>query len=246
MWVPNTVNLIDAWDRGARASNAERALVLLATVWPEQAEQLAMMPLGWINAQLLELRHSLIGPMLECLSDCSQCGTSVECEVAIEQLTAIAAGKAPEASELRSLQLEHDGYTIEFRLPTCGDLLAIRGDPKAAAPEFVQRLIGRVARHGDAIAPVDMPTELHMALEHAVIENDPLAHVELGLQCPGCGHRWMEALDVIDFVWRELSLFAQRLLLDVAQLAYAFGWREADILAMSDHRRRCYLELLPI
>src|SRR5262245_27429030 len=164
MLVPNTVSLLDAWDRGARASNAERALVLLATVWPDRTEQLAIMPLGWVNAQLLELRHSLMGPMLECLSDCGQCGAIVECEVAIEQLTAIAAGKTPEASEPRSLQLEHNGYTIEFRLPTCGDLLAIRGDPQAAAPAFVRRLIGRVERHGDEMAPVDMPTELHIAL----------------------------------------------------------------------------------
>ena len=50
---------------------------------------------------------------------------------------------------------------------------------------------------------------------------------------------------IIHFVWNEFSTLAERVLHDVARLAYAFGWRESDILTMPDHRRRRYLELLP-
>jgi hypothetical protein len=239
---PYASGLLDAWDSGSRASSAERALLLLGTVRPELACDLAVMPLGWIIAQLLELRRNLIGPTLDCLGDCVQCGTAVECEIAIDQLVTVAPLQQPRPA---LLQVEEAGYKIEFRLPTCGDLVTLRGDPKAAAHGLAQRIVSRASRSGVDIAAADLPAELQRALERAVLDNDPLARVELTLECPACARLWTDTLDVVDFVWNEFSALAQRLLRDVARLAYVFGWREADILAMSEHRRRRYLEMLP-
>ena len=84
-----------------------------------------------------------------------------------------------------------------------------------------------------------------MALERTVLEHDPLAQIELSVTCPSCGLEGREPLHAIDFVWAEVSAWAERLLGEVARLAQAFGWSERDILQLSNQRRRRYLELLP-
>ena len=48
-------------------------------------------------------------------------------------------------------------------------------------------------------------------------------------------------LDVGEFLWAEVRQAAMRLLEDVHALAWAYGWREADLLAMPAQRRAFYL-----
>jgi hypothetical protein len=75
-------------------------------------------------------------------------------------------------------------------------------------------------------------------------ELDPQSDVELSLSCPNCGHAWRAPLDIASYFWSEVEAWAQRLLLEVHQLARGYGWSERDILAMSARRRRAYLEML--
>src|SRR5262249_55645931 len=63
------------------------------------------------------------------------------------------------------------------------------------------------------------------------------------LRAPACGHGWQADLDVGAFVLAEVDAHAARLLGEVHGLAHAYGWSEADILALSTARRRRYLEL---
>jgi hypothetical protein len=65
----------------------------------------------------------------------------------------------------------------------------------------------------------------------------------LDFACPSCGHEWQSLFDIAAFFWAEIAAQARRLLREVHQLASAYGWREADILAMSARRRRAYLEM---
>ncbi len=64
------------------------------------------------------------------------------------------------------------------------------------------------------------------------------------LSCPACGHGWLTPLDAPGYLWREIETQARRLLHEVHALASAYGWREADILAMTARRRWAYLEML--
>ena len=73
---------------------------------------------------------------------------------------------------------------------------------------------------------------------------DPQADVELALSCPACGHAWPAAFDIASFLWTEVDAWARVLLHEIHALASAYGWREADILALSPRRRRAYLELI--
>jgi hypothetical protein len=239
---PSSAELMDVLDRGVRASSAERALLLLETFRSEATDELAAMPLGWVTACLLEFRSVIIGPALECLSNCCACGTEVECNIPVKQLTAAVPERAASGESLRML---HDDYIVEFRLPGCADLVALEGNPDSAAQSLAQKIIGSVSRAGKAVPMAEVPAGVRTALERAVLEHDPLVSLELELSCPGCGREWTETLDIVDFIWRELSIIGQRLLTEVARLACAFGWRECDILAMSEQRRHRYLELLP-
>ena len=81
-------------------------------------------------------------------------------------------------------------------------------------------------------------------LAERLAECDPWAESLLDLICPGVRHEWTVLLDVAVFLWTEIRARAQRLLHDVHTLAMAYGWREADILAMSSRRREAYLELV--
>jgi hypothetical protein len=50
--------------------------------------------------------------------------------------------------------------------------------------------------------------------------------------------------DIVPYLWTEINAWAMRLLREIHSLATAYGWREADILAMSAVRRHWYLEMI--
>jgi hypothetical protein len=78
----------------------------------------------------------------------------------------------------------------------------------------------------------------------ALAEADPLAETLLKLRCAVCSHEWQEPLDIADYLWSEIEARARRLLIEVHSLASAYGWSEADILALSEPRRRLYLDMV--
>ena len=73
---------------------------------------------------------------------------------------------------------------------------------------------------------------------------DPQADVQLNLSCPACNHHWQSVFDIVSFFWSEIHAWAQRTLREIHALASAYGWREADILALSPRRRQLYLEMI--
>jgi hypothetical protein len=75
---------------------------------------------------------------------------------------------------------------------------------------------------------------------------DPRANIELALECPACRHEWLALLNVVSFFWKEIEAWSRRTLAEVHALASAYGWTEAEILALSPWRRQVYLEMLSI
>ena len=62
-------------------------------------------------------------------------------------------------------------------------------------------------------------------------------------QCPDCGASTTADVDVTGLLTDRVADQAQRVFLDVADLASAYGWSEPQILALPEPRRRAYLEL---
>ena len=236
-------DLLDNWDAGHMASPSRRSLLLLSAFLPEEKEVLANMPLGALNARLLRLRAQLFGPTLNCLASCPRCNAAIETTFGIDGLLSHAAEPSSQESIVHSLT--HDNCTIDFRLPTAADLLAIVDRPSTqAAGELVERLIDKSVRNGERVSIHELPAEILEGVERQITKIDPLAHIELNLTCPGCRSDWLEVLHVIDFLWLEIGNLAKRILFEVARLASAFGWSEREILALTPERRRSYLGLL--
>jgi hypothetical protein len=82
------------------------------------------------------------------------------------------------------------------------------------------------------------------AVAEAMGRADPQAAAEIALTCPACAHRWTVAFDAGAFLWAEIQAWAQQILRDVHTLAAAYGWNEAEILALPPARRRAYLDLV--
>jgi hypothetical protein len=236
MHAPGADALLLAWEQGRALSPTRRALVLLGAAMPGTAPgDLAAMPLGARDAALLRLRQALFGDTVAALAACPVCQAQLDVGFDARDL----AGEAP----------PHDGHRlcahdaqVDYRLPTSDDVLAAAGSDDAPRA-LLERCVLQARAHGGELAPPDWPAGLAAAVSGAIAEADPLAHIELALQCPSCRHTWNALFDIGAFLWIEVQAMAQRLLRDVHVLARAYGWREADILAMSAWRRQHYLEL---
>ncbi len=224
--------LLTAWDEGRIRHPVDRALLLFALAMPEAApDTLADVPLGRRNAALLELRRATFGNRLRAYRDCPACGDRLELDLDAAELLAA----APTPSEADA-PIPVDGLC--FRLPTSRDLAqaAQAGDPEAAASRLLMQCLVGEGSAGAALAS-------HMEQVEAALEAaDPWADLTLDLHCEQCGHGWAAPFDVAAFLWEEVAARAQGLLNDVHLLASAYGWREADVLALSEARRAAYLE----
>lgn len=234
--------LLQAWDRGERQHPVDRALTLLSIGCPETSwEELVALSIGQRDALLLTLRELTLGPRLDGSATCPECHGRLEFTIDTRELCA--ANEAESEDPVQTLTSE--GTEIRFRLPDSRDLAAVVqcGDAEAGRRLLVERCVLQARKHGRKIASDGLSETLIEALTSRLAEADPLSEVTLDLQCAECGHAWPVTLDIVSFFWSEVSAQAQRLLQEVHTLARAYGWREADILAMSAQRRRSYLEM---
>lgn len=219
-------SLLNCWDQGRRRHPIDRALLLYAAaVRAEDPETLADRPLGERNAALLRMRQELFGDALKSCVECPQCGERLEFSLSAEMLLARAG--EPECAESHVLV---NGSRV--RRPTTRDLACIAREPdgSGAASKLLARLCAT-----DMTLPYD---EVARALDAA----DPCLDLGIDLACPQCAHPWTAALDVPAFLWEEIEVRARRLLDEVHLLARSYHWREADILRLSETRRRAYLD----
>lgn len=235
--------ILDLWERGAARHPVERDLLTLAAASPgASVAELAQLSIGQRDALLLAVRERTFGPRLAGFARCPSCDSPLEFNLRVADLTN-GAGAACPATELTE---QADGITVRFRLPTSLDLLSLASDraPGAAG----QRLLERCVLEVDGTAPHDAQQRLPDTLRRRIAERmaaaDPLAEILFDLACPDCGERWQQLFDPGAFLWAELAARARRLLAEVHALARAYGWREADILALSSQRRRWYLEMV--
>jgi hypothetical protein len=204
--------------------------------------ELAALSIGRRDACLLTLRELTFGPRLDGFAECQQCRERLEFTVDVADLRP-AEAMEPQESDLI---FTGEGFEVQFRLPNSQDLTAVAhcNDVTTARDLLVQRCVLRACQDEADIALEALPKAVVAALAARMLECDSLSEVQLELNCPACGHRWPMILDIVSFFWTEISIQAQRLLYEVHTLARAYGWREADILAMSARRRQLYLEMV--
>jgi uncharacterized protein (UPF0212 family) len=232
--------LLSLWERGLAQSPIERALTLLAAANPEAApDDMARLSIGQRDAQLLTLREWMFGSQLVSLASCPGCGEQLELAFDVSDI------RASQAHQGQALSASVAGYEVDVRLPNSLDLAAIAGHSSPEARRLLfDRCVVRVQRDG-ADAPLDqLPEDVKTAISEQMALADPQADVELALACPACGHQWQAIFDIAAFFWSEINAWAIRLLREVHALASVYGWREADIVALSPMRRQLYLDMI--
>ena len=245
----SATELLDAWEQGVGQTPARRAMALLAPACPERSpDALARLSIGQRDARLLALREWTFGSRLLSLATCPGCGERLDLalDTADIQPSPLPRDEAGGESQSEALSLAVDGYEVQFRLPDGLDLEAIAGhdDAAVARQALLQRCLLGACHEGDEVAAGRLPASVEESVVEAMARADPQADVVLDLSCPACDHRWQAVFDIASFFWTELDAWARRTLREVHLLASAYGWREAEILALSPWRRQAYLEMV--
>jgi uncharacterized protein (UPF0212 family) len=239
MNTPTATELLYVWEQGLAWPLPRRMLALLAAALPEaNLNELAELPIGQRDAHLLHLRERLFGPDFTAVAQCPSCSEQVESTFRVDDIRLVdkLIPEGPHSAEV-------NGYNASFRLPTTHDLLALT-DANTAHDMLLARCIIEVRNaNGETVAIEQLPDEVVTAISAQMAAVDPQADIELSLTCPACEHRWPAVFDIASFLYKELNTWALRTLRDVHGLARSYGWREADILALSPTRRQFYLEL---
>lgn len=234
--------LLHAWESVQSRSPVERPAMLLAAFDPEfTPETCAHLPLGLRDSQLLALRERTLGAQLNCVADCPRCGSSVEFAVGSAALrSTVPVSESP-------LSLNHDGWVLSFRLPNTVDLVAVAGDRDPATARrslFGRCLHSATAPDGRILDAAEVPDEVVRVVGECMAAADSGADPCFALDCAQCGAPWEAPFDAAGFFWQELSAWVARVLRDIHELASAYGWSEAEILALTPGRRRAYLDLI--
>ena len=231
--------LLNVWETGLVQPPVRRALTLLAASRPEStADDLATLSIGQRDACLLELREKTFGPVLVCLTRCPACAERLEVTCNAGDL------RVPsQPSEPSLLSLSADSFDVQFRPPNSFDLLAI-ANSNDLRDALWRRCVLSVQQRGEERTVDDLSSEVVDKIIELMGEADPQADVQVSFTCPSCAHRWLDAFDIVSFLWTEINSWAHRTLRDVHTLASAYGWRESEILALSPARREAYLHMV--
>ena len=224
------VTLLAAWDATAALSPHTRGPALLDLARPS-AETALDLPLGEMTRLLAAVCAEAFGARVAAVVGCRGCGTQLDVDLDLARL----AGAEPARYEPESMV-----GNMTVRTPTARDLVAAEhcADPAA---EVVRRCV----RDGEgAPAALDDLGETELAAVDAELDRRAGSFLpSVGGQCPVCSQPVHAALDTAALTWAQVRAKAGRLLGDVADLAAAFGWTEAEVLALPEHRRAAYLEL---
>jgi DNA-directed RNA polymerase subunit RPC12/RpoP len=236
--MPGAEEVLAAWEAGTTAGAAERTLLLHALARPAAgAAELSATAVGQRDAELFALRGALFGDRMEVVVECPDCGEKLEFEVGIAELLGGRPrhqpdpGGPPQPAEQPAHHIDAGAWAVDFRSPTAADLDAVSGlsDASLARKALLTRIVLRAERSGRKV-------------EAAAAQADPAADVRLAMQCPECSQKISAELDIAEYLWRELDVWARAVLSDIHLLASCYGWTEDQILALSPRRRRYYVE----
>ncbi|GII90575.1 hypothetical protein [Sinosporangium siamense] len=131
--------------------------------------------------------------------------------------------------------------------------LAPPAEPSGQAEAYGEAVI-EVEEYGEAVTQADetdeagiettVPPSLARAVAEEMERADPMAETRVAVTCDQCGESFEGRFDLVEHLWSHLAMFRVRLLAEVHEIASAYGWSEADILAIPQTRRQSYIDLI--
>lgn len=234
-------DILRVWEEGQAEYLVDKALTLLHASFPDTTRhKLAELSIGQRDSYLLKLRETTFGSKLNCFAECPACKEQLEFVVDTADIF------LPSESGEKMHEFEIDEVLVQYRMPNSLDLAAVAQcrDVDTASDLLLQRCIVHVIHNDDMIDGKELPPLVRSKLVEHMAEQDPQADIMLDLHCPACDHTWKTVFDIVSYFWTEIDSEAIRLLYDVHMLALAYGWRESDILSMSNIRRQFYLGMV--
>jgi hypothetical protein len=230
--------LLALWERHDAHTPLGQSLALLAASARDGASpDVESLTVHERDRELVRLRRCIFGDRIESCTHCPDCGEEIELSVRTSELVDPEdEGGAPPAP------LVVDRYTVEFRLPTCRDLAACVRLPAGREHELLAACIVEATCAGQEVAAEDLPDRVRRLVAERLAELDDDAIVELSADCPACEAAFVVPFDITSHLWEELAAWSARLFDDIHTLAWAYGWSESQILALSPGRRDRYVE----
>jgi hypothetical protein len=236
--------LLTALDLGAQDTYLGRILTMLALVHPEiSREQIAAWSLQDIIIELLTLRAISFGPELAGYLACPACGARLEFTLPIPPVVE----SLQESKSIIQQRCAIGETNFTMRPVTAADLFSVT--PITDLPSARKRLLASCIRETndegtdkEIYAELERPDFMRLAIR-AFEQLQSSSEISIDLQCAECSRAHAIDLDLGRFVWTEVRHAASRLMREVHELASAYGWQEASILAMSSNRRNAYLEM---
>ena len=230
---------LDLWEQGCNLHALDRALLVLGYCCPDHNhETLLDLSLGQRDRLLFELYRGSFGDALEAFTQCPECHERLEFSLSCGAFL-----KDGAARQAPAKTVEIDGILFSLRAPTSRDVAAAAASAtvEAAKNSLLSRCATPAAEVDVAMGALPERTQAAIAGQIALL--DPQAEVLVELTCPACCGSWQGVFEVIEFLWAEIRARARRLLQEIDALARAYGWRETDILAMSEVRRGLYVQM---
>jgi hypothetical protein len=222
--------LLDGWSAALGKGWGERCLASTSLALGADRDEAAAH--DWDDAQreLLRFSASRTG-RVDAVATCPHCAAMIDVDVPVARM-ALASSSSDDVTPLAARRVGR--VHAALRVPTVGDLI------DAAAldtPEEAQALLAERCGLGE----VD-PEEWDAAITD-LDESHPLLAASCAVACPDCGEEFEATLDPVELCWEAVDAAATEVIDDVVALATAFGWSEADVLAVPPRRRAMYRRL---
>lgn len=208
---------------------------------------------------LLKLREATFGPEVRGTLRCPWpgCGARVDTDFMISDIPVRPSrDKGPVyRMELSGAAAPADGdgapvRSVSFRLPNGSDQEAImplyHENPARALAMLLELCI--VSLGGCDNPGTDLLAQLSPAarreIEAGMEQVSPAVDLDMQAECTECGRSFTVPFDIQDFFFGELRADADMLYREIHYLAYHYHWSEQEIMAMTQDRRRRYIEVL--
>ncbi len=236
--------ILELWDTTAGTPTLEKSLRLLAKACSaENIAEIARLSIGDRDVRLLQIREWLFGNILRNKANCPKCAETIEWE---SNTDALHLQSFPQDLSVKDFQLKKNGYTVQFRSLNSLDLLKVMSAElnENSYRKVISECILSVKKNNEDCSINDLPDFVWEALNDRMSKEDPQAEINMQLICPNCNYCWEMYFDIATYLWLEINTWVKKILEEVYWLARAFSWSEKQILGMSAHRRRLYLEMI--